>query len=568
MKISTISNDGSNSDTNIYTKLDINHKNKDLTGDLNKELNRDQNFAKNYFGITIDTSILKPALTDFRRVVLPSFITKIFGRLLWLNHIISPNILSSAFIISNVIAGAYISAISSSLEFLLRLWELKGSKDKNCNEKLWSAASIALKTAVKFYCVYMSWVLGTVAMTALGVMAGPHLALGMLGVGAATSLGIGLATVLTEVIPVLWKPLFKQYAIEFMKNCKIEASDKKKVEIFFEKVCEKYFEYTQNCKLKEIEPKTLDELLLIILENKNNSEHLKIFEEQMRNIEKMDFRNSYEKLNELLKEKGFDLTNTNDLDELNKTILQKGKLDFSPVYKSFLRGFCEGLCWSYLEHFLNEKNLKKIADAVIVSVVVSTSFLVGGCLDSIWWRKDLSNYFRWDRKQKEVTRQVEPIKQRLNNIIEKKYGDITPDEVMQVFRLSNRINNTKFKNKVLKWIKQIVALKNIEYSIIDSNNNSNPQSPTLIQENNKSAIKWYQIKEIVDKPRPKYGFSILFCKTNTSKMHSLENTEGKNVLKNSLKETQASILSITKISQLNKNITTPMAYGLADDPLI
>ena len=300
MKISTISNDGSNSDTNIYTKLDINHKNKDLTGDLNKELNRDQNFAKNYFGITIDTSILKPALTDFRRVVLPSFITKIFGRLLWLHHIISHNILSGAFIVSNAIAGVYISAISSSLEFLLRLWELKGSEDKNDYEKFLSAASIALKTAVKFYCVYMSWVLGTVAMTALGVMAGPYLALGMLGVGVATALGLGFATVLTEVIPVLWKPLFKKYAIEFMKNCKIEVSDKKKVEVFFEKVCEKYSEYTSCCYHKIITPKTLDELLLIILENQNNSEHLKIFEEQIvKNIEKMDFRNSYEKLNEL-----------------------------------------------------------------------------------------------------------------------------------------------------------------------------------------------------------------------------------------------------------------------------
>ena len=268
-----------------YQKLNSNNENKDINNNLSNEFNKDQNFAKNYFGLTIDTGVLKPALTDFKRVVLPSFVTKTFGRMLWLHHIISPNILSSAFILSNAYAGIYISAISSCLEFVLRLWELKGTQDKNCNEKIWSAASIALKTAVKFYCVYMSWVLGTVAMTALGVMAGPHLALGMLGVGAATALGLGFATVLTEVIPVLWKPLFKKYAIEFMKNCKIEVTDKKKVELFFEKVCANYNNYTKGCEFQKINPISMDELLLQALKNKNNCEHLNILKEQFGEVE-------------------------------------------------------------------------------------------------------------------------------------------------------------------------------------------------------------------------------------------------------------------------------------------
>ena len=58
-------------------------------------------------------------------------------------------------------------------------------------------------------------------------------------------------------------------------------------------------------------------------------------------------------------------------------------------------------------------------------------------------------------------------------------------------------------------------------------------------------------------------------------MHSLENTEGENILKNSLEQTQESILSITQILKSNKNKNTninisrtPMADGLADSPPI
>ena len=469
-----------------------------INNDYSDEFNRSKNSAKIYLGcILVDPYLVKSAWTDFLRVVLPSLVTKTVGRLLWLGHIISPNILSLAFLASNAAVGCLISCISATLEFGIRMFELYQNKsDKSFSEKVDSSLRIALKTAVKFFCVYMSWVLGTFAMTAFGIMSGPYLALGILGVGAATAMGLAFATVLTEVLPILWKEKYQQYTVAFMKHCKIDVKHKKIVDNFF-KTC-------------------------LLDDNKLGEQDL---------VNKIKENNE---LKSILEKQGFDVNNDLDEEEIKLALKNKGKLDFSPVKGAILRGGLEGICWSYLESILNEKHLDSKIDAAIVSGVVSSSFLIGGCIDYIFRIK----YFQ-TRNQKILKNQIQNINSRLLDSITKDINsqELKPSEILQIYRICNRIKNVEFKNKVLKWVKQVIAYKNSDSEFQDSN----PQSPTNIEEvSSDQNISWKDLESIIYKPRVLWSLGFFCCKTKTSRMAR----SPVNVQFQSIVETKSNILKI------------------------
>ena len=472
-----------------------------------EEFDSSKNSAKRYFGcILVDPELVKSASTDFLRVVLPSLVTKTVGRLLWLGHIISPNILSMAFLASNAAVGGLIALISATLEFGIRMFELYQNKsDKDFREKIDSSLRIALKTAVKFFCVYMSWVLGTFAMTAVGIMSGPYIALGILGVGMATAMGLAFATVLTEVLPILWKDKHQQYTVALIKHCKIDIKHKKILDNFFE-----------SCLV-------------------NNSE------DDSKDDSKLDEQGLFNKIKEnneiksILEKQGFDLSNNLDEQEIVSALKNKGKLDFSPVKGAILRGGLEGVCWSSLESVLNEKHLDSKIDAAIVSGVVSSSFLIGGCIDYIFRIK----YFQ-TRNKNILQNQVKNIDTRLLESIKKDINshELKPSEILQIYRICNRIKNLEFKNKVLKWVKQVIAYNNYQDQVQDSN----PQSPNGIEEmsNNKN-ISWQDLNSIIDKPRATWSLGFFCCKTKTSIM--AETATERQIL-DCVTNTQLSILSM------------------------
>ena len=227
----------------IATDMDHSIQNNEIKYPLIK-----QNLVTTIGPFTIDKVIFDAACKDFWRVVLPSFATKICGRMMMLHHIIASNAASLAYLSTNLVAAGYIAAISAGIEFFLKLYELYNDENKVTKlEKFKSASAIALKTGIKFFMVYMSWVLGTCAMTAIGAMAGPYLALGILGVGVATALGLALATLLTETLPIIWKPIHKQYSLHLRNKLKISTKHRKLFDDFL-KTCVKEIIYLMKIK--------------------------------------------------------------------------------------------------------------------------------------------------------------------------------------------------------------------------------------------------------------------------------------------------------------------------------
>ena len=528
------SNQNQNQDQNNYdAALSQDNESIDSTNsnEYLDEFNSSRNSAKIYFGcFLIDPELVKSAWTDCVRVVLPSLVTKTVGRLLWLGHIISPNILSLAFLASNAAVGCLISLISATLEFGIRMFELyKNNSDKNLWEKIDSSLRISLKTAVKFFCVYMSWVLGTFAMTAAGIMSGPYLALGILGVGIATAIGLAFATVLTEVLPLLWKEEYQKFTISLINNCKINLKHKKKLDNFF----------------------------------KNHLENIPFLNDKSKENFLINKIQQNDEINFILTKQGYDLNNNLDKEEILSYLKSKDKLNFSPVKGAILRGGLEGVCWSSLENILNGKNLDRKIDAGIVSLVVSTSFLIGGCLDYIFRIK----YFQ-TRNHKVLKKQIENIEGR---ILEKINQDIAsdnlkPSDILNLYRLCNRIKNIEFKNKVIKWVKLVIAYNNFGINH-GEDTNSNPQSPNGIEEmSHDQNISWQDLKVIIDQPRAIWSLGFFCCKTRTSMMLDKSLEKDKECIKSSCLNINQKIVSMlgleSNASQEEVRVLHPKANNI------
>ena len=134
----------------IATDMDHSIQNNEIKYPLIK-----QNLVTTIGPFTIDKVIFDAACKDFWRVVLPSFATKICGRMMMLHHIIASNAASLAYLSTNLVAAGYIAAISAGIEFL-KLYELYNDENKVTKlEKFKSASAIALKTGIKvFYGLY------------------------------------------------------------------------------------------------------------------------------------------------------------------------------------------------------------------------------------------------------------------------------------------------------------------------------------------------------------------------------------------------------------------------------
>ena len=449
-----------------------------------------QNLVTTIGPFAIDKVIFDAACKDFWRVVLPSFATKICGRMMMLHHIIASNAASLAYLSTNLVAAGYIAAISAGIEFFLKLYELYNDENKVTKlEKFKSASAIALKTGIKFFMVYMSWVLGTCAMTAIGAMAGPYLALGILGVGVATALGLALATLLTETLPIIWKPIHKQYSLHLRNKLKISTKHRKLFDDFFKNLCK----------------------------NKNishDNENIKISKEDfMVEINKEE----NQKIKDILYQKGYDFSFDVDLQELtniinsgyhykpSKLFSKFSSIDFILVKKSILRGFCEGIFWSFIEHNFNETHPREAIDVATVSVAVSSCFLIGGILDSLYWKGGISNYLFWNKRKEKVKVELKEsgIGSRLKTNLEKDIKNITPGDIYNILRLTQRIKNTKVKNLLLIWVKKTIILK---------------LQPFKDQERFADEIsQWRKFEPLINKPRAKNSFGLFFGSTKTSK---------------------------------------------------
>jgi hypothetical protein len=488
-----------------------------------------QNLVTSIGPITIDKVIFDTACKDFWRVVFPSFATKICGRMMMLHHIIASNAASLAYISTNLVAAGYIAAISAGIEFFLKLYELYNDENKVTKlEKFKSASAIALKTGIKFFMVYMSWVLGTCAMTTLGAMTGPYLALGILGVGVATALGLALATLLTETLPIIWKPIHKQYSLHLRNKLKISTKHRKLFDDFFKKLCEN----------KEIS---------------HDNKEIKISEDDFR-IEINKEENK--KIKEVLYQKGYDLSNDagdgagygfsgdsgddagydlsgdsglrKDLRELtniinsgyhykpSKLFSKFSSIDFILVKKSILRGFLEGIFWSFIEHNFNETHPREAIDVATVSVAVSSCFLIGGILDSLYWKGGISNYLFWNSRKDKVKAQLKGsgLDTRLKSNLDKELENITPDDIYNTLRLSQRVKNSKVKNLLLIWVKNTVALK------------LNPAQDQAQELNADENSQWHKFEPLINKPRAANSFGFFSGTTKTAKTKEIGELQG------------------------------------------
>ena len=462
----------------------------------------EQNLVTTIGPFTIDKVIFDAACKDFWRVVLPSFATKICGRMMMLHHIIASNAASIAYLSTNLVAAGYIAAISAGIEFFLKLYELYNDENKVTKwEKFKSASAIALKTGIKFFMVYMSWVLGTCAMTAIGAMAGPYLALGILGVGVATALGLALATLLTETLPIIWKPIHKQYSLHLRSKLKISTKHRKLFDDFFENLCE-----SKNISHEDKEIKISKQDLIAQINKEENKKIKDILYQKGYDL-------SCDSVNNSGDGSGFDT----DLQELTN-IINSGyhyrpsklfskfrSIDFILVKKSILRGFCEGIFWSFIEHNFNETHPREAIDVATVSVAVSSCFLIGGILDSLYWKGGISNYLFWNKRKEKVKVELKEsgIGSRLKTNLEKDIKNVTPEDIYNILRLAQRIKNTKVKNLLLIWVKKTIILK---------------LQPLQDQERFADEIsQWRKFEPLINKPRAKNSFGLFFGSTKTSK---------------------------------------------------
>ena len=535
------------------------------TNDLKYPLIK-QNLVTAIGPFTIDKVIFDTACKDFWRVVFPSFATKICGRMMMLHHIIASNAASLAYLSTNLVAAGYIAAISAGIEFFLKLYELYNDENKVTKlEKFKSASAIALKTGIKFFMVYMSWVLGTCAMTTLGAMAGPYLALGIIGVGVATALGLALATLLTETLPIIWKPIHKQYSLHLRNKLKISTKHRKLFDDFFKNLCE-----SKNISHDDKETEISKEDLIAEI-NKDENKKIKEVLYQKGYDFSDDFSDGagddagydlscdsgddagydlscdsgdgagYDFSGDSGDDAGYDLSCDSgddsgddlsddsglrkDLRELtniinsgyhykpSKLFSKFSSIDFILVKKSILRGFLEGIFWSFIEHNFNETHPREAIDVATVSVAVSSCFLIGGILDSLYWKGGISNYLFWNKRKEKVKAQLNGsgLDTRLKSNLDKEFENITPDDIYNTLRLSQRVKNSKVKNLLLIWVKNTVALKL---------NPAQDQQSNAGQDQESNAVenaKWHKFEPLINKPRAANSFGFFCGTTKTAK---------------------------------------------------
>lgn len=146
--------------------------------------------------------ILEDFNKDFTWVVFPSLFTKLYGRSLMLSGVIQYHNFANFILLNLSYAAPFISLLGGLITFSIAAYRAK-SEQKSCKEVLLTGLKMGMKTATKFFIVYMSWTLSIGMVMSLGLLTGPYLIVGLLITGVATSMGLFLATVLTEILPNL-----------------------------------------------------------------------------------------------------------------------------------------------------------------------------------------------------------------------------------------------------------------------------------------------------------------------------------------------------------------------------
>lgn len=110
------------------------------------------------------------AAADWCAMILPSVFTKLFGRILMVLKVISYQGFSQ-FILQNLMYAPVIALIAGTVVFFYRVYE-----QYNQGQSLWQSIKLAspyfLKTALKFFMVYMGWVIAMATVNFAGWFAG------------------------------------------------------------------------------------------------------------------------------------------------------------------------------------------------------------------------------------------------------------------------------------------------------------------------------------------------------------------------------------------------------------
>lgn len=171
--------------------------------------------VKHLFGpFYIYSSIYNRITGAFESVVFVSLFTKLYGRLAIISGLIPKAAAVSAgtYILFNLIFGAGPVALLAGIIRFIYVLVKDLYQGKSWSEALKHAAQEALKTAIKFFIVYMIWVLAIAALTPAGLLSGGLLPLGILIVGVIVCLGFLFASFLTDKLPGLLKAPKKSWA--------------------------------------------------------------------------------------------------------------------------------------------------------------------------------------------------------------------------------------------------------------------------------------------------------------------------------------------------------------------
>jgi len=150
----------------------------------------------------IYAAVYKKLSYSFESVVFISLFTKLYGRLIMISGLITPATQGIGhFLLTNLLFGAGpIMMIAAIIRFVYVL-----AKDlyagKSWSEALTHASIEAIKTAIKFFIVYMVWTLAIALCTSLGILSGGLLPLGILVVAIIVTIGFMLATFIVDKLP-------------------------------------------------------------------------------------------------------------------------------------------------------------------------------------------------------------------------------------------------------------------------------------------------------------------------------------------------------------------------------
>jgi hypothetical protein len=151
-------------------------------------------------GVSLSRRIWETISSDFWSIVLPSYLTKLFGRLMMVLGVIKFTTFMSFLTFNLAYAAPFVALLAGSVEFAIHFYKAyrEGNELQDC---LLEGFKAFAKTFIKFFVVYMFWTVAMGLAISFGWMSGPMLIVGLLFVGLGTAMGLLLATAATDILP-------------------------------------------------------------------------------------------------------------------------------------------------------------------------------------------------------------------------------------------------------------------------------------------------------------------------------------------------------------------------------